>query len=110
MESNLICSEGEFSTAVNKTTAYADFLTDLLGQYCTVLEEVSHSGIKSKQVHQELDHLRASASYCAGALEHLSARLSAVMKKHVSELEEADNFEYPDASMADVISLLSSFL
>ena len=110
MESNLVCSEGEFSTAINKTTAYASFLVDMLGQYCTALEEVSSTGIKSKKVNQELDQLRSSASQCATALENLSARLASVMKKQVSDLEEADNFEYPDASMGDVISLLGSFL
>lgn len=110
MESKLICSEGEFSTSVNKTVAYINFLTDMLTQYRNALDEVNKYGIKSAKVNQELEHLPESAAQCANALDSLNTRLTAVMKKQVSELAEADDFDYPDASMRDVISLLGSFL
>lgn len=107
MSIDLVCSEGEYTKASNKTQRYAAFLKNQLERYIAIL---TASGIVSESVGNSQEALIANARTIASSLDSVTSSFASILTKQAADLEEIDDFQYPDLHMDDVVALLAAFL
>lgn len=104
---DIVCAEGELSAAVKKIQQYIEFLQNSIADYSRLVSSVE--GIKDQRITRQLKLLAAEVAKQNQALSELSRMTSETVMEHISDIEAADNFRYPDIGAEGIRALLSGF-
>ena len=110
MADNLVCSEADLAIALNKTNRCIEFLQENISVYAEVLKQVSASGIIDNKIDIELTILSEKLKVQKLALIYMQSKIGKSVKKEIQNIEKVDKFVYPNISLSDVVSVLTSFL
>lgn len=110
MATDLVLDESELSIAKNKIDRYFDFLEGCFSDYSAILDSIPGSGLEDVKITTQLFLLRQVVALQKQQFYSQCKTVDNAINSHVSELETADNFTYPDMSFHDIISILASFL
>ena len=110
MSRELVCADGELSAALNKTERYIEFLDECIREYNKILSDTADIGINDVLVCTELARLSRQVSEIKRALDAVLPDISETVGREIQDIEDADNFTYPDISFGDIMSTLAGFL
>ena len=110
MSRELVCADGELSAALNKTERYIEFLDECIREYNKILSDMADIGINDVLVCTELARLSGQVSEIKRALDAVLPDISETVGREIQDIEDADNFTYPDISFGDIMSTLAGFL
>ena len=106
MNKDIVCSESELSSAVNKITNYIDHLTYTLENYINVLNRVNENGIEDATVNSQIVDIIDELAPLRDALRISGEMISKNVKNNISNIENYDDFKFP----ADEISAIRILL
>ncbi len=110
MNVDIVCAEGELSMAVNRLTAYADFLARTLEAYLQTLSDIQEKGIQDELVCAKLAALAQALEPCKTAIPAACDALAADVHSYIQGVEAADRFVFPAEITASMASLAQQFL
>lgn len=110
MNGNLICDESELSISLNKLERHFDFLEGCFAEYNQILESIPGSALEDAKITSRIFLLQQVVALERQEFYSQFSPLSKSVKTHIAEIEAADDFRYPNMSVQDIISLLTSFL
>ena len=102
---DIIISEGEMTSAVNKLGAYVDFLAECAKEYRRILTELSQQGIQDAAIKAALFDLQNEVNGYDQAIPESSEAAIAHFNAFLKQLASVDDFAYP-YSMLDQISMV----
>lgn len=110
MSRELVCADGELSAALNKTERYIEFLDDCIREYNKIISDTAGIGIDDVLVCTELTRLSGQVSLIKRELDAVLPDIAEAVGREIRDIEDADNFTYPDISFGDIMSTLAGFL
>lgn len=110
MSRELVCADGELSMALNKTERYIEFLDNCIGEYNKIISDTAGLGIDDVLICTELARLSGQVLEMKRELKAVLPEISEAVGKEIQDIEDADNFTYPDISFGDIMSTLAGFL
>lgn len=110
MSRELVCADGELSAALNKTERYIEFLDDCIREYNKIISDTAGIGIDDVLVCAELTRLSGQVSVIKRELDAVLPDIAEAVGREIRDIEDADNFTYPDISFRDIMSTLAGFL
>lgn len=102
---DIVCAEGELSVAAKRIQQYIEFLQDSIVEYSQLVSSVD--GIRDQRITLKLKLLAAEVAKQNQALSELSRLTSETIAEHISGIEKADDFRYPDIGNEGIRALLS---
>nr|WP_303182170.1 hypothetical protein [Lachnoclostridium phocaeense] len=110
MSRELVCADGELSMALNKTERYIEFLDNCIREYNKIIAETAGNGIEDVLICTQLAQLSGWLSEVKRELDTVLPEISDSVSREIQDIEDADNFTYPDISFGDIMSTLAGFL
>ena len=110
MSRELVCSDGELSVALNKTERYIEFLDNCIREYNEIIADTAGGGIEDALICTQLARLSGYLSQIKKELDAVLPEISESISREIQDIEDADNFAYPDISFGDIMSTLAGFL
>ena len=110
MSRELVCADGELSVALNKTERYIEFLDTCIREYNEILADTAGCGIEDVLICAQLARLSLQLSEMKRELDAVLPEISESIGREIQDIEDADDFTYPDISFGDIMSTLAGFL
>ena len=105
---DFVIDEAEVSVAVNKILRETEILYNSINEYIKVLEGIKSSGaIQDNLINAEIMELAMKVQNIQNGVREIgSNQIDYILRQAVYEIEEQDNFRFPD----DIISIVSGIL
>lgn len=110
MSRNLVCADGELSIALNKTERYIDFLDNCICEYNKIIKNTAGVGIEDVLICTQLEQLASELSEIRREMEAVLPEVTGCISKEIRDIEDEDDFTYPDITFGDIMSTLAGFL
>lgn len=108
---DVIIDEYEFKKACNKMLNYISFLERQKKDFNTVLNKVQNKGIKDRNIVREINRIQNEIIAPSIMVEEaVNIDVKLVLAQYVSEIQNADNFNYPSSFLSEIRALLSQFV
>lgn len=110
MNKEVVCAEDELKMASNSISTYGDFLASSIEDYIVILQDIRDISIKDYVIDPQLDEAIRILAPMKENIEDECKAVTSSMSSYISEIEKADNFQFPNEVEETIKSIVSMFM
>lgn len=110
MYKDIIYNENELTIAANNIISYTDYIVRCIEELNQIIIDLSKNGIQDELITEKLKVLNEQLTPYKKNMNEYGNNVSQSVKKSISEIAAADNFQFPEIERGMIASLLSHFI
>lgn len=107
---NIICDEAELVSAINKIDSYIDFLIRSIDTYINILADIQGNAIQDDLINKQLSEIADSIQPIREILFRAKKSIHKDIRGFIDEIEEIDNFKFPNEIETEILALIGCFM